>query len=148
MRFFQDLVSFLVLLRDSLRLFEGFFKELVFGFALQSLRLHGQPFKKKNKKKILNDFSELVGDKQPAQQSHLLDLLDVDVAGAEAGWVDPWGTPAHPADPPAPVMPPRPKVYTPYFFLFSNILTDNFISIVYFLLIAVNEVCMTVRRKS
>jgi len=56
------------------------------------------------------DGGELVGDKQPAQQSHLLDLLDVDVAGAEAGWVDPWGTPAHPADPPAPVMPPRPKL--------------------------------------
>lgn len=63
------------------------------------------------------DESDLVGDKQPAQQSHLLDLLDVDVAGAEAGWVDPWGTPAHPADPPAPVMPPRPKVKSPGDFL-------------------------------
>jgi len=54
---------------------------------------------------------DTVGDGQAAQPSHLLDLLDVDVdvAGAEAGWVDPWGTPAHPADPPAPVMPPRPK---------------------------------------
>jgi len=63
------------------------------------------------------DGSDSVGDKQPAQQSHLLDLLDVDVAGAEAGWVDPWGTPAHPADPPAPVMPPRPKVKSPGDFL-------------------------------
>lgn len=45
------------------------------------------------------------------QQSHLLDLLDVNVGGATAsGWVDPWGTPAHPSEPPAPVMPPRPKV--------------------------------------
>jgi len=46
------------------------------------------------------------------QQSHLLDLLDVNVSssgGAAAGWVDPWGTPAHPSEPPAPVMPPRPK---------------------------------------
>lgn len=46
------------------------------------------------------------------QQSHLLDLLDVSVEpqGAAGGWVDPWGTPAHPENPPAPVMPPRPKV--------------------------------------
>lgn len=44
------------------------------------------------------------------QQSHLLDLLDVNVSGATAGWVDPWGTPAHPSEPPVPVMPPRPKV--------------------------------------
>merc|ERR1712071_513172 len=62
---------------------------------------------------------DTVGDGQAAQPSHLLDLLDVDVdvAGAEAGWVDPWGTPAHPADPPAPVMPPRPKVKSPGDFL-------------------------------
>jgi len=57
-----------------------------------------------------------------AQQSHLLDLLDVDVAGAsasgaEAAWVDPWGTPAHPSEPPAPVMPPRPKVFHTFLLL-------------------------------
>ena len=49
---------------------------------------------------------------QQQQQSHLLDLLDVNIStgGATAGWVDPWGTPAHPSEPPAPAMPPRPKV--------------------------------------
>jgi hypothetical protein len=47
---------------------------------------------------------------QQPQQSHLLDLLDVSVNDAAAGWVDPWGTPAHPSEPPVPVMPPRPKV--------------------------------------
>jgi hypothetical protein len=47
---------------------------------------------------------------QQQQQSHLLDLLDVSVNDAAAGWVDPWGTPAHPSEPPVPVMPPRPKV--------------------------------------
>jgi hypothetical protein len=36
--------------------------------------------------------------------------LDVSVNDAAAGWVDPWGTPAHPSEPPVPVMPPRPKV--------------------------------------
>ncbi|XP_046448728.1 epsin-2-like isoform X21 [Daphnia pulex] len=46
---------------------------------------------------------------QQPQQSHLLDLLDVSVNDAAAGWVDPWGTPAHPSEPPVPVMPPRPK---------------------------------------
>nr|CAH0101943.1 unnamed protein product [Daphnia galeata] len=46
---------------------------------------------------------------QQQQQSHLLDLLDVSVNDAAAGWVDPWGTPAHPSEPPVPVMPPRPK---------------------------------------
>jgi len=50
----------------------------------------------------------------PAQpQTHLLDLLDVNITtGTASGWVDPWGTPAHPSEPPAPVMPPRPKVTT------------------------------------
>lgn len=50
------------------------------------------------------------GAQQQQQQSHLLDLLDVSVNDAAVGWVDPWGTPAHPSEPPVPVMPPRPKV--------------------------------------
>ncbi|XP_032788845.1 epsin-2 isoform X4 [Daphnia magna] len=49
------------------------------------------------------------GAQQQQQQSHLLDLLDVSVNDAAVGWVDPWGTPAHPSEPPVPVMPPRPK---------------------------------------
>jgi len=52
---------------------------------------------------------------QQQQQGHLLDLLDDSASSdAAAGWVDPWGTPAHPSEPPAPVMPPRPKAKTDF----------------------------------
>lgn len=65
------------------------------------------------------------GAQQQQQQSHLLDLLDVSVNDAAVGWVDPWGTPAHPSEPPVPVMPPRPKVshlsfFFKRFFFFSG----------------------------
>lgn len=54
------------------------------------------------------------------QQSHLLDLIDVGVVSSPVSdWVDPWGTPAHPSEPPAPAMPPRPKVVSPFFVVFS-----------------------------
>lgn len=49
---------------------------------------------------------------------------------AEAAWVDPWGTPAHPSEPPVPVMPPRPKVSLFSITLFVNLSATFLVSVI------------------
>ncbi|KAK2725641.1 epsin-2-like [Artemia franciscana] len=70
-----------------------------------------------------SDGETELNQSQPKSESHLLDLMDLELGPTQRettlspsdaptpGWVDPWGTPAHPAEPP---MPPRPKVLDPW----------------------------------